>query len=651
MYRFLLLCVLTFVVSLSYGQEQKKVILTIDGQPIYKEEFLRLYKKNNEQAMDRADKKTPKEYLDLFINFKLKVLEAERLKYDTAQSFINELKKYRADLAAPYLTAAQYTNEMVHQEYDRMKTEINASHILIRVDEDASPEDTLKAWDKIMDIRKKISNGDDFGEMAVQYSEDPSAKRNHGDLGYFSAFQMIYPFENVAYNTPVGQVSMPVRTRFGYHLIKVIDKRPSKGQIKVAHIMKRVASNASEETINRQKEAIDSIARLLKEGADFDKLARKNSDDRRSAAKGGELPWFSSSSMMPQFANPAFALDHNGEISPVIRTPYGWHIIKRIDYRPVGSFDDMKELLADKIRKNPAMNNHSKEIFINNLKKEYHYNIDSTAYSELSRSIRPSYKKGAVKDLTTPDSAKVIFSFADQKITGKQFVHFLAKSMNTARQPNVLPPLHVEFNKFVEQTLTDYEDAHLAEKYPDFKYLLKEYHDGILLFNISEDKIWNAATKDSAGLENYYEHHKDKYQWDERFKGYVIKCESQEQKDFIDNLFTADPEIAVDELKDQINQQFPNNHITVSYGYFEEGKDPLVDYLVWNATPPNNYRDGLDFIHGNKVAPEPKTLAEARGLYLSDYQNYLEQQWLEDLHKRYKVKVKRRVLKSIRPVE
>ncbi|HKJ41488.1 MAG TPA: peptidylprolyl isomerase [Sunxiuqinia sp.] len=651
MYRFLVLFVLTFAVTLGYGQKNKEVIMTIDGHPIYKEEFVRLYKKNNEQAMDKADKKTPKEYLELFENFKLKVIEAERLKYDTVPSFINELKKYRADLAAPYLTAAQYTDEMVKREYGRMKSEVDASHILIRLKSDASPEDTLNAWNRTMDIRKQIMNGADFGEMAVKYSEDPSAKQNKGNLGYFSAFQMVYPFENAAYNTAVGQVSMPIRTRFGYHLIKVIDKRPAKGQIKVAHIMKRVASNASEETIKRQKAAIDSLDQLLVNGADFSKLARSNSDDRRSAVKGGELPWFSSSNMMPQFAAPAFALKHDGELSPVIRTPYGFHIIKRIEYRPLGSFNDMKEFLADKIRKSPNMSHQSKEIFINKLKKEYHFTQNSVTYDRLMSTIKQNYTKGGINKLTLSNGDDVLFSFADQKITNQQFVDFLKKATSTSRQPSMLPPLPNKYSQFVEDTMTKYEDEHLSEKYPDFKYLLKEYHDGILLFNISEDKVWNAASNDSTGLEEFYKHHKGKYKWGPRFKGFIIKCGNQAQKDFINGIFVADPEIMLNELKDQVNQKFPNNQIGVTYGYYEEGKDPLVDYLVWNTAKPADYQDGLDFVHGSKVSPEPKSLTDARGLYLSDYQNYLEKEWLKELHKRYKVKVNRKVLKSIQPVK
>lgn len=649
MYRLLLLLILLLPATAGFCKKNNNVITTIDGQPISKEEFVRLYKKNNDQVIDQGDKKTPEQYLDLFINFKLKVLEAERLKYDTVPSFINELKKYRADLAKPYLTSVHYTDNMVKTEYDRMQSEIDASHILLRLPPNPSPADTLKAWNKIMDIRKQILNGANFGEMAIKYSKDPSAKQNKGHLGYFSALQMVFPFESMAYNTPVDSVSMPVRTTYGYHLIKVIGKRPSKGQMKVAHIMKRLAMNSSEETIKQQKEAIDSLANLIKNGADFAKLAKENSDDRKSASQGGKLPWFSSTGIMPEFGTPAFALKNNGDVSPVIRTPYGWHIIKRLDYRPPESFDKMKEFLTDKIRRNPEISQHSQKIFISKLKKEYQFKQDDAAIDKAVKEVQQILKNGNPGKFSLPDSSSVLFSFADEKATAGEFEKYLATNVEIKNQPSAHHDLTKKYEGFASKTLVDYEDAHLSAKYPDFKYLLQEYHDGILLFNISQDKIWDKAAKDTVGLEAFYNKDK-KYLWGERFKGFIIKCNKQEVKDFIDGVFTANPEVTETELKDQLKERFGDTQTEIKLGAFEKGDNELVDYLVWNGPKPDGYNSDLDFIHGNKVAPEPKTLDKARGLYISDYQNYLEAQWVKDLRKKHKVKVNKKVLKSIKPV-
>ena len=288
------------IVSLSVcAQKKDKLVLKIGNLPVTVDEFVSNYQKNNTNILDKKDIKSPEEYLDLFINFKLKVLEAQNLGYDTLTSFINEMKGYREELAKPYLTDVSYNEEMIKTAYHRTKYERKASHLLIMVSPDASPSDTLAAWNKISKLREQIKNGADFNELAAQYSEDPSAKENKGLLGYFNAFRMVYPFEDMAYKTPVGQISEIVRTRFGYHLIKIHDERLYPGEIKVAHIMKMFPQHASDEIIAKLKQKADSIWILATSGTDFAELAKKYSDDKQSAAAGGRMNWFSSANMVP----------------------------------------------------------------------------------------------------------------------------------------------------------------------------------------------------------------------------------------------------------------------------------------------------------------------------------------------------------------
>ena len=650
MLRYILLLFIVLCTFFGFSQNDDDIIIKIDDQQITRAEFVRLYQKNNDHLLDESEKKTPKEYLDLFINFKLKVLEAERLGYDTVPGFISELKNYREELAKPYLTAVKYTNKMVETAYQRMKTEVNASHILLRLPPNATPADTLKAWNKLIEIRQKIKSGADFNQMAEKYSEDPSAKTNQGNLGYFTAFQMVYPFEDAAYKTEIGELSQPVRTNFGYHLIKVNNKREAKGQIKVAHIMKRLAVNSSEETIKRQKQVIDSLAMELKNGADFAELAKENSDDRRSAANGGALSWFGSSGMLPEFANPAFALKNDGDVSDVIRTPYGWHIIKRIESRPIPSYDEIKDFLTEKIRKNPEISDHSVEIFVKNLKSEYHFK-DSQLLDELKKEVEPFFKNNRFDAINLQKPNQEIFSFANVKVTADEFANYLEKNKTTKEQTNSQILIDELYQNFITQKLLDYENDHLEEKYPEFKFLVKEYHDGILLFNISEDKIWNAAAQDSIGLQTFYKENAKKYTWDERFKGWSIKCKKQETRDFIDAVFEEDPDIQAQELRDQVNSHLENNQVELVFGYFEKGMDSLVDYLVWNSQKPEDYQEGLHFVRGDKVAPQPKSLEEAKGLYISDYQNYLEKQWIKKLRKEYKIRVRKRILREVESVK
>ncbi|HRX11907.1 MAG TPA: peptidylprolyl isomerase, partial [Draconibacterium sp.] len=330
--------------------QSDETLITIGKTKVSKGEFERIYQKNNNNLYNEAEKKTPEEYLDLFINFKLKVIEAEDLKMDTSSVFIHELAGYREELAAPYLTDVKYDEQMVRDLYERTTKEVNASHLLLTVPQNASPEQDAAVLNRIEKIRKEIIDGKDFNEAAVEYSEDPSAKVNKGSLGYFSAFQMVVPFENAAFTTPVGEVSQPIRTSFGYHLLKVHDIRENQGEILVAHIMKMFPKDITPEIKIVLKIQIDSIYNELKNGADFAELAQKTSDDKRSAVQGGEMAWFSSGRMIPEFANAAFALKNVGDISKPIETPYGFHIIKKLNTRPVASFEASKASLETRIK-------------------------------------------------------------------------------------------------------------------------------------------------------------------------------------------------------------------------------------------------------------------------------------------------------------
>ena len=637
-----LLLVFTFVFSAS-AFCQNKVILTIDGNPVSVEEFERLYKKNNQNLLEESEQKNPVEYMELFVNYKLKVHEAEQLGLDTIDSFVRELKSYRDELAKPYLTDVQFSDIMVQEAYARMKNEVKASHILLRLNENASPADTLTTYNKILSIRNRILAGENFENVAFEVSEDPSVKMNKGILGYFSAFQMVFPFEQAAYKTEIGDISMPVRSRFGYHLIHVLDKRPALGQIKVAHIMKRLPSNSSEEAVNKAKQKLDSVAALIQSGSQFAEMAKEFSDDRQTAQKGGDMSWITSSFQVAEFIEAAFALENNGDVSPVIRTPYGWHLIQRLDRKPIPAFEEVEQMLVERIKKNPEISEHSKQMFVNKLKAEYNFKVDRESqenyYSEVKGKLKDDNGQG---DLTSSPQ-QVLCTFADKKLTFSDFSNFI-KNYNGSK--NKLSSL---FEKFIEKQLTNYEDANLENKYPDFKYLMKEYHDGILLFNISEKKVWNAASEDSLGLASFYNNHKDKYLWDERFKGWVIKCPNQEVKDLIDQIFAEDDKMTIEELNDQIKQHIDID-VEIEKGTFEKGDNPLVDYYVFEGSEPEVYINELHFVRGNKIAPQAKSLEDAKGLYISDYQNYLEKEWIKKMRKKYKVKVNKKILKTIEPV-
>lgn len=637
-----------FAISLS-AQKKDEIVMTIGKQPVTKDEFILNYQKNNTNVLNAKDKKTPAEYLGLYTNFKLKVLEAQSLGYDTVRSFINELKGYRTELARPYLTNISYNEEMVKTAYYRTKFERKASHLLILVKPEALPADTLIAWNKINDIRKQIVAGADFNEMASKYSEDPSAKQNKGLLGYFSAFQMVYPFENMTYRTPVGQVSEIVRTRFGYHLIKVHDERPTRGEIQVAHIMKMFPQHASDETIAKLKLKADSIYQKAIAGADFAELAKANSDDRHSAPDGGVMNWFSQNNMVPSFADAAFALEKDGDISPVIRTPYGWHIIKRIGLRPTPALEKIRADLEAKIKQNPEISKYSDEDFDHKLSAEYQLKIDEPNLQKLTGIVADSTKR---KDWPASFSLlkdQPLVQFAKQSYNIGDFSAYLQKNKFVFSRIIPEQELKVELNKFIHQQLLDYEDSHLEAKYPEFARVMKEYHDGILLFNISKDKIWDVASADSARLKKYYDQTEKKYFWNDRFKGWTIQAKNTEIRSRVETLLDK-KEVEKKELNDVFNTPTENN-VQITDVAVEKGDNPVVDYYIWNGPKPANFDETTTFVHGKIVKNELKTLKEAWGLYSSDFQEQIEKEWIDSLKKKYPVKINKKVLNKIPAVE
>lgn len=624
--------VLLVVVTFQAAAQSSDVLVTVGDHKISKDEFEHIYRKNNSNLYSDTDRKTPEEYLELFINFKLKVVEAETLNLDTSQAFINELAGYRKEIAAPYLTDIEFNESQVEELYRRMKLEVDASHILLRVEKNASPKKEQEVLTKITNIRNEILAGRPFEEAAQEYSEDPSVQTNKGRLGYFSAFTMVAAFEDAAFQTSIGEISDPVRSDFGYHLIKVHNTRPNKGEIQVAHIMKNVAKTATAEEKAQAKAAIDSIYQLLLNGADFAELAKTESQDRRSALRGGEIPWFSAGRIVKDFSGPAFALKKNGEISKPVETPFGYHIIKRLDARPVPAFEEAHATIESQIKKDSKRLASGKKMFIEKLKEEYNFSENKAVKAKL-----------AELNLTDNSSlaADTIFTIDNKRYGTNELTAFIArKKIKTGTFLSV-------YNDWVTDEITNLEDSKLEEKYPEFRYLMNEYHDGILLFNISQEKIWNYAAEDTIGLKKFYEKDKEKHLWGERFKGHIITCESVLVREEAENLFGAG--MNAEEVMTHINST-DKELISIETGVWEEAQNPIVDYYVWNGKDPEDFDSATTFIRGDKIESQPKALEEALGLFISDYQEYLEKQWIKELRRKYKVKVNKKLLKTIKGV-
>lgn len=645
-----LILVLSVLFSIQVSAQNDDSVIEIDGKKVSKSEFLQIYLKNNNAP--KYDQQSLDEYMELFKKFKLKVAEAEALGYDTIPKLKKELDGYRKQLAQPYLIDSSQNSYLVNQAYERMKTEIRASHILIRVEENALPEDTLRAYNKIMALKKRIEAGEDFAAVAKSKggSEDPSAQRNNGDLGFFTAFQMVYQFEEAAYTTLVGSISNPVRTKYGYHILKIADQRPARGTMKAAHIMIAVAKDASdEEKVSAQKK-VDEIYAKLKNGESFATLASEFSDDGQTAEKGGELPLFGTGTttrMVPEFEEAAFALKNDNDISQPVKTDVGFHIIKRLQWTPLRTFAELKKEIQSKVNKDDRAIS-TQLSFITKMKKSYGFADNFAKTSKwFVQNIDTNYVKGKWNS-SKLKSDKVMFTLADQKFTQKQFAKYLEKNYRAVRSTDNRTLVEKQYANFQKAEILAFEERQLDSKYPEFKALMKEYHDGILLYEVMTDKVWNKAIKDTAGLRVYFNANNNKYVWGERANAYVYECTSKEVAAKVATLLKSDT-ISSKTIIGVINKDSELN-LRVRTGKFETATTSYLKNQVIKkgVNPVYQFENKFYVVKVDELLPAgPKLLSEAKGAATSDYQTYLEKQWLEEIAKKHPIIVNKQVLYSL----
>lgn len=625
------------------------IILTINDNQITKSEFLRIYNKNNENVYDS---KTIDEYMELFINFKLKVIEAESLGLDTTKKFLDEFGGYKKQLEEPYLALKNIDDVLVEEAYSRYKEEINASHILVKCGLDDTPEDTLSAYNKALEIRQRLFRGEKFDALAKATSDDPSAKENGGYIGYFTVFQLVYPFESAAFKLQKGEISMPVRTKFGYHIIKINERRPARGEIKVAHIMVSIPKDASEDSIKNARKRIETIQQKLKAGEDFGELAKLYTDDKRSKLKGGELHYFGIGRMIPEFEEAAFALNNIGDISGIVKTNIGFHIIKLVDRQGIRSLEEMKDFILKKIDKD-TRSKRKDDAYINHLKTEYNFIEYNESKTELFTAIDTNlYYDKLVLDENT--YSKPLFQFDTLVFTQIDFFNELKTNAKTANKKLPVPVyLDRQYSKFVSKSLKNFERTQLSKKYPEFRYLLEEYHDGILLFELTDSMVWSKAVKDSVGLNNFYEQNKNNYMWGERVLATFYTCNDSitalQTKSLIDKYIKKNKAVYANEIFRKINKD--SLLLTTDTKKYSKGQDFIIDSLSWDPGFSNIiYSSDKPVIVQiiEKVPPEPKSLNEAKGLIIADYQTFLEEKWIADLRKKYKIEINEEVLSSIK---
>lgn len=644
--RFLLM-VLLGISSLSATAQKKEVLFTIDNKPYYTDEFIRVYNKNLDLVKDDSQKDIDN-YLDLYLAYKMKVNKAYNLGLDKNPKYINELKSYRNQLSKNYLTDTKVTEELIKEAYDRSLKEIKASHILILVDENATPQDTLKAYQKIKSIRERALKGEDFGKLAQELSEDPSAKENKGDLGYFSVFRMVYPFENGAYNTKKGEISEPVRTRFGYHLIKVDDIRDNRGEITIAHIMLSKPDNP--EKNKEVQDKINMIYQKLQQGEKFEDLANQFSDDKSSASKGGKLARIASGQLNSViFEEAAFSIKNEGEYTQPIETEFGWHIIKLLEKHPVKTFEESKSDIENRIKRDERSRRIA-ESMNRKLEKKYNPKKNQALFKKGTELITETYYEAPFEvPENTDDFNKVILTIGRKNISGIEFLNFIKSQQNALQRVKPLTKLkETIIENFINSNLHTYYEENLENEFEDFKHIMDEYKEGLLLFDLMEKEIWQRAQIDTVGLEEFYNLNKEKYKWNERLNAVVA---SSVNRSFVEQTqkFMQEGK-SVDFIKQELNKDAKIN-IMIDQGFFEQGSSSLPKNYKLSLGVSEIYKDGDYYyvIEGKEIVPSSiKTLEEAKGRLVSDYQQYLEENWINSLKQEFSYKVNDKVLKKVK---
>jgi peptidyl-prolyl cis-trans isomerase SurA len=644
------LLILTFFLLpvLTEAQVDEKILLSVAGKPVQAGEFMRMYKK----SIEPGKKPDLEEYLQQFITFKLKVADAINEGYDTTLTFKSELAGYRNQLAQNYLTDTRIKERLLQSAYQRSLTEVNAWHVLIGLSPDATASDTLKAWKKAIDIRERIVKGEPFDQVARSSSDDKSALSNGGNLGYFTVFQMVTPFEDAAWSLKTGAISQPVRTAFGYHIIKVTDRRQSKGRIRVAHIMKNAPPGINEEDAAKAREEITEIYNKLKAGASFRELAANLSDHRESAVRGGELDWFGTGEMISDFSEAAFSIADTGQYTEPVRTLYGWHIIKLLEKRLPRNFEEARSFLESRVNQS-YLNSISKRSYVENLRKEYKYRINRDVFNWFVLNTDTLIIQGLRKydRSTLPDDN--IYTFADQALPARDFAGFIeTRGFMISTRDSVL-----FLNRSLETRSADhlisYENTILEKKNPEFRYLMNEFHDGILLFGISDMKVWNRVSEDSAGLRNYYEDHKHQFLTNPGITAAVYTLRIPGGEDQLSDAWKkySGKKNSDSRLMKKFNRK-NDSVLVITREQWLRGDDPLIDSLNWDQESHNLRINGYPAVLKitGRIEPQPVEFNLVQGEMMAGYQEQLDRQWMEQLKQKYPVKIDNSVLGEVKKI-
>ncbi len=636
--------------STSYAQ----TLFTYGSFPVTQEEFLKVYKKNNVAQKTDYSEAALKEYIDLYSLFRMKVREANNQKLDTTQSVASEIDNYRKQLAKSFLTDDEVVGKLVKEAYDRSKEEVRTAHIVLLVRPESDTAKLHKLIDSLYSVATKGKV--DFATLAKQYSEDNGSKNSGGDIGYLSSLQTVYAYENAAYNTPVGKISAPFLTPFGFHIIKVLDKRAARGELKVAQILINTPKSAGEAGVAAAKLKLDSLQNELKKGVDFSTLVERYSEDKFSKDKKGELPVFGVGRMVPAFDEAAFGLKKIGEVSKPIQTDYGFHVIKLLAKYPPKPFDSVRREIKAKVD-NDSRAQQARDIYFERVKSDNGFKNNPKSWSLFASQIKTIVDTGrdagafSLKNFSVGGSNDM-FTLSGKNYTQNDFVSYAVATTNGRITGTKETSFKELYNMYQSKVVNDFQEHKLVEDNPEFKNLLQEYTDGIMLFELMDRKVWGKASKDSVGLKAFYETVKNNYIWEPGFKGSVYSFKDEESlKEGLKLLNKKG--ITNEEIVKTLNNAQKPDAVNIQIGRYEFSKFkdvPQSKIMAGKGSDAVKKEDGtLVVVKADEVftTPQTKAFVDARGYIISAYQDKLEKDWNNELKAKYPVVTNEDVLKKI----
>ena len=631
---------LTATLLTATAKNDDPTLMTINGKDVSLSEFEYLYKKNNSQQLQPQ---TLDEYVDMFVTYKLKVADAEAAGIDTTQAFINEYNGYRDELARPYLRDAAVEDSLINEAYERMKEDVDVSHVMVRLGNTPAAAERQKAL--LDSLRTEILNGADFGAIADKYSIDQSVKYNHGHMGWMSANRYPYSFESVAYGLEIGELSTVMETPFGYHIIKLHGRRPARGSVLTQHILKLVPQDAPEEVVKAKEAEMDSIYALLKAGADFSAMAKAESEDG-SARNGGMLQWFGAGEMVPEFEDVAFSLE-NDSISAPFRTRFGIHIIHKIDSKGIKSIDQARSEILNAMSRDER-GTMAEKMRLDDLKSEHNSQIVASTYDMVKKAIEANNGLDSVLVETYINSTLPIVKVENQNIALSEVMQKVARTRLPQTLRRSLDTFDRLVNNALDEATLECEKDCLVEKYPEFRNLTNEYRDGMLLYEISNRNVWDRASKDKEGLEEYFRNNKSQYKWNSpKYKGFIIHTTNDSIKSAVSS-YLASNNLETDSVVRVLRDEFGKD-VKVERVIAAKGENVIVDNLVFGGDVPKMSGKWTGYTsYQGVIIYAPEEAADVRGQVTSDYQTYLESLWVKELHAKYPYKVNKKVLKKIK---